>query len=416
MNQRQVFDYYSRSEVKENLLRVGKDREVVGVFRNGSFDRRPNVIASSGDIMAMVRSGVVEFHCSLERWSNVMAISSENYEKMRKGWDFILDIDCDSFELAKIATKTIISILKKNGVEHLSLKFTGGTGFHIGIPWESFPKNIGMERTVLLYPSLARKIILYLKQQMVDELIKNFRTQYTIKEIAKMIRKDTNQIVSGMEINPFEIIDIDPILISNRHLFRMPYSLNMKTFLVSIPIKPEKISDFQREEAAPENINFNMGFLDNPSPNEMEALIDKAIFWFSQKEEEELKKGRIKYEKRIPLELMPPCIKHILSGLSDGRKRSVFILINLLSTLKWKPEEIEELIFEWNKKNKPPLRDSYIKGQLRYFKRRGPMPPPNCVNEGYYLNFRVCKPDDICRGIKNPSTYPFRFLKKRKSS
>jgi DNA primase catalytic subunit len=416
MNAKQIFDYYSRQEVKDALLEVGKDREVVGVFKNGSFDKRPNTLASPGDIAAMVRSGVVEFHCSLERWSNPMGIASENYEKLRKGWDLILDVDCDSFELAKIATGVIAATLKRHGVENISIKFTGGTGFHLAVPWESFPEKVGMEKTSSLFPSLARKIILYLKQQMIEQLVKEFRTRYKISEIAEMVGKDANDIVSGMEINPFEIVDIDPVLISNRHLFRMPYSLNAKTFLVSLPIGLEKLGGFERELASPENIDFEGKFLESRKPNEMEPLIDKALFWYAQKEEEEkeVKRRIVRYEKKIPLEMMSPCIKHILSGLSDGRKRSVFILINLLSTLKWKPDEIEQLLFDWNKKNKPPLGGSYIRGQIRYARRRGSMPPPNCVNEGYYLNFKVCKPDNICSKIKNPATYPLRLLKRRK--
>jgi len=93
--------------------------------------------------------------------------------------------------------------------------------------------------------------------------------------------------------------------------------------------------------------------------------------------------------------------------LAEGRKRSVFILINFLSSMKWSYEEIERLILEWNRKNKPPLPESYIRGQLRYFKQKGKaLPPPNCLNEAYYLSFGVCKPDSTCRQIKNPASYP----------
>lgn len=416
MNSRQIFNYYSQQEVKDTLLAFGEGREVVGAFRNGSFDRRPNTLASRGDIAAMVRAGVVEFHCSLERWSNPMGIGSDNYEQLREGWDLILDVDCDSFELAKAATKVIASRLKRYGVENLTLKFTGGTGFHIAVPWESFPESVGSEKTSALYPKLARKVILYLKQQIISELVKEFRTRYTIKEIAGMVGKEANDICSGMEINPFEVVDIDPVLISQRHLFRMPYSLNSKSFLVSLPVRLDKLDGFEREQARPEHIDFEERFLGSYKPNEMEPLIEKALFWYSQKEaeERELKRKEVKYEKKVSLELMPPCIKHILSGLSDGKKRSVFILINLLSTLKWNPEEIEQLLFDWNKKNKPPLGASYIRGQLRYAQRRGSIPPPNCVNEGYYLNFKVCRPDNICSKIKNPATYPSRLLKKGK--
>jgi DNA primase large subunit len=31
--------------------------------------------------------------------------------------------------------------------------------------------------------------------------------------------------------------------------------------------------------------------------------------------------------------------------------------------------------------------------------------PPNCDNEGYYINIGVCKPDNLCKKIKNPVQY-----------
>ncbi|MCK4714138.1 MAG: hypothetical protein KAT35_01065, partial [Candidatus Aenigmarchaeota archaeon] len=67
-----ILEYYSRQDVQDALLQLGKDREVIGVFRNGGFGSRPNVILYPQDIVAMARSGVAEFHSSLERWSNPM--------------------------------------------------------------------------------------------------------------------------------------------------------------------------------------------------------------------------------------------------------------------------------------------------------------------------------------------------------
>jgi hypothetical protein len=54
--------------------------------------------------------------------------------------------------------------------------------------------------------------------------------------------------------DPFKILSIDSILISSRHLFRMPYSINEKSYLVSLPIDPNKIMDFKKEMANPENL------------------------------------------------------------------------------------------------------------------------------------------------------------------
>ncbi|MBW3021022.1 hypothetical protein KY334_07035, partial [Candidatus Woesearchaeota archaeon] len=52
-----------------------------------------------------------------------------------------------------------------------------------------------------------------------------------------------------------------------------------------------------------------------------------------------------------------------------------------------------------------PLRDTYIKTQLSYYKSRGGKLPPNCESEAYYKGILVCNPDDLCKRIKNPISY-----------
>ena len=108
----------------------------------------------------------------------------------------------------------------------------------------------------------------------------------------------------------------------------------------------------------------------------------------------------------------------ILNGLKDGRKRSLFILINFLTSVGWDYEKIEKLLWEWNKRNEEPLREVYILGQLRYHKQqRKKILPPNCSNTMYYKDFQVCLPDNLCSKIKNPVNYSIRktrYLNKEK--
>ena len=113
----------------------------------------------------------------------------------------------------------------------------------------------------------------------------------------------------------------------------------------------------------------------------------------------------IKIESAIKEEFFPPCIKKLLEGIVDGRKRGVFILINFLGKIGWEKKEIEQYLLKWNKeKNTEPLRENYITGQLRYFKP-GEKLPPNCSNEGYYKGMGICLPDNLCKKIKNPVNY-----------
>ena len=67
---------------------------------------------------------------------------------------------------------------------------------------------------------------------------------------------------------------------------------------------------------------------------------------------------------------------------------------------------VEDYLDKWNKRNPDPLRDVYIKGQLRYHKQQKKnAPPPNCDNKAYMKDMRVCLPDEFCPRVKNPASY-----------
>ncbi len=420
LDMRSVQDYYSRDDIQKAILDLAKNREIAGVFKTGSFGNRPNVLVYPNDIIEMVKTGIIEFHSSLERWSNPMALRSDNYNELRIGWDLILDIDCKEFEHARLGSMVICKALEKHSIKNYSLKYTGGKGFHIGIPWESIPNIIDYKKAVQLFPDVARHMGLYLKSYTKDKLGDAFLKKYKPEELAKQTGKPLGKILDEDNIDPFQIIDIDPVLISSRHLFRMPYSINRKTGLVSVPIRPEDLSRFRKDDAHPDMVKVEQKFLEKWKVGEANILVAEAVDWWARKQIAERKsfERKVRITKAIPQELFPPCVQNVREGLADGRKRSVFILINFLSTLKWKREDMENLILDWNKKNKPPLPENYIRGQLRWHKNRGKIIlPPNCLNEGFYQSFGACKPDNFCgkdRSVKNPVNYPFRKMDRKR--
>jgi len=421
MNAREIYGYYGREDVQKALLRVCEKREVVGVFKDGAFSTRPNTLVYAQDILALVRGGAVAFHGSLERWANPMAVGGEGYESGRIGWDLILDIDCGQTEHGKVAAAVFIDALKKHGIKNAFVKFTGGTGFHIGVPWESFPQTVDYRSTKEQYPELARKIVQYLKHFAASDLEKAFLKRWSVEELAEQRGKPVGSIMTHDGIDPFQITNVDPVLISPRHLFRLPFSLHEKSHLVSLPIRPENLKDFVKEDALPEKIKFGAGFLDKHESEEASALVMEAVDWWAKQKRrrESRAKREANLQSAVPIELAPPCVKGILSGLADGRKRSLFILINYLSSLKWDWGAIEDILTKWNEKNKPPLAESYVRGQVRWHRnRKKPLPPPNCDNEGYYASFGVCQPDDVCGGqkktVKNPINYALKKLRPRK--
>jgi len=62
-----VWNYYSRESILKAIVEVAKDREVVSVFRDGRFGKRPNILQYPQDVVQEVAEGTIAFHGSLER-------------------------------------------------------------------------------------------------------------------------------------------------------------------------------------------------------------------------------------------------------------------------------------------------------------------------------------------------------------
>lgn len=417
-----AWDYYSRKDVQDALLKVAKDREVVGVFSNGNFGKRPNVLIYPNDIIESVKQGVVSFHGSVERWSNPMALESgmikQEFDKIRKGWDLIIDPDCPDFELAKLATKLIIKALEDHGVRNYSLKYTGGNSFHIGIPFELFPEKVNFTETRILYPDLPRKILEYLKDYIRESLKEEILSLDNPLSIARRVGKSITEIMDKDGLDPSKVVQIDSMLVNPRHMFRLPYSLHEKSLLVSLPIRLSQLDKLKKEDSFPSKVKVDVEFLSRGFKlKEASTLVVEAMDWGEKHKIPEVRveyKGPKRAIRYIPEKYFPPCISKILLGLPDGRKRSVFILANFLRNMGWDWDKVEDKLIEWNKKNMPPLPQNYIRSQLRWHKReKRNLLPPNCDNEAFYRNMGVCMPDELCKNMKNPINYPFRKMKRK---
>jgi len=194
-------------------------------------------------------------------------------------------------------------------------------------------------------------------------------------------------------------------------MFRAPYSLNEKTWFVSVPLTKQELENFNIELAKPEKIRIEEFLKTGEKDEAAGLLIDAMDFAAKNKKEPEQKKQRIIIAGKIPETSFPPCIKNALNGLSDGRKRSIFILTNFLRLMNWSQEEIENKINEWNEKNKGPLPKSIINSALRW-NMTNQRTTPNCNGNGkgsLYYDF-ICTPDETCRKIKNPVSYSFKKI------
>lgn len=427
-----ILNHYKRVDIQRAILACALGREIAVRFNDKGFGKRPDVLTYPSDVLELAKQGASSFHASEELWHNPLQLSLDmkkmDVDRLRKGWDLLIDIDCKFVDYSKIAADILIKAIKHHGVSSVSCKFSGGSGFHIGIPFEAFPEKVHDKETRLWFPDGPRAIALYL----VDKLRKPLQ-QELLKEGVEAIMEKTGlaytEIVSRNSFDPFSFIKIDTLLISSRHLFRMPYSFNEKSGLVSVPLNPEKVMEFRKEVASWRNVRVSKHeFLSRTSVQSHDAknlLVQACDYASNLAAQQEEQKGITNkkfmsedVQEAIPEQFFPPCIQAILRGLKDGKKRSVFVLINFLKSAGWEYDSIEKRLLEWNKVNPEPLREVTIVGQLRYHKSQGKKVfPPNCDNAMYYKDLGVCCPSEICQRFKNPVNFAkaqVRYLHKPK--
>lgn len=408
----QILKYYSRPDIQKEILRIAKNREVVGSLENGAYLKRPDSLIYPKDIEERVKRGVVSFHCSTERWDQPMQLSvalrKEEMNSLRSGFDLILDIDSKTkLEHASITAQVVCEFLKDLGIEP-TVKFSGSRGFHIGVSYEAFPQKVDFNLTSSRYPEIPQILSEYIRNEINDKLLeKLIEFEGGVASLVKHLPKIS-------QLSPYEFVDIEKNW-GNRHLFRMPYSLHTKFWLASLPIKITDLKNFNKDMAKPETVKTNTKFLVNKEGEGTELFL-RALDWKAKQPKEDIveKEKRIRKapETPIPEDFFPPCIKLILEGLDDGKKRSLFTLSTFLARMNWKEEDIQKALKEWNDKNPVPLSDRFIKTQLKWhFRQKRELVPANCFSDLFYVSLGVCKPDRFCS--KNPVNYPYKKMKRR---
>ena len=482
--------YYSRKDVLDAIYKFSQNREISPRYFEG-FGKRPDSFQYPSDIIEFVKLGATSFHCSEELWNDPLQLSTElsqeQLNELRSGWDLIIDIDCPWIDISKKAAQAIIGSLKLHKIENINVKFSGSKGFHIIIPWNSFPEEIDGIKTKNMFPEWPRAIIGYLKEisrprlaelakdidftesknlmgieckecyntatesyqitlrcekckspyietfTLTSENYKEKRCPHcgpALKEVNKELFYVCNTCHTNSLKNPdnfskvpsknlFKALGLDFLLVSPRHLFRMPYSLHEKTSLASIVLDKNKIAQFDIKDADPLNVKI-IEYLPNPKKDEAKQLLLQAIDW--QKSQDlkqeaykakysdgfQAQKGKKEFEKitltDLREEYFPPVILKILMGMEDGKKRALFILLNFFRSLGQSMEDVEKRINEWNKLNKPPLKKGYIDAQLIWHSRNKIVLPPNFDNP-IYKEIGVYDSDELSQRTKNPVSY-----------
>jgi len=407
----QIVRFYARPEIQKEIVKIAKGREVAGRMIDDRFLKRPDMIQYPGDVAERVKQGYASFHCSVERWSNPMALGPElrpaDLDELRSGWDLIIDLDAQSkLEYARTTAVCIVDFFKEFGITP-TVKFSGRRGFHIAVAKEAFPEEVNFSFLSKRYPDITRTIIRFIKEKIkdrvLDELVKQ---EGGAAALLKTMEKS--------KLDPYVFVDVEESW-GNRHLFRMPYSLHMGTGKASVPIRLFKLKAFEPEQASIDKIKI-LPYLENKKGEATELLL-QALDWDAKvsKKEVEVKVVRKRRVKTaIPEGFFPPCMRSLLAGIENGKKRSIFSLITFLKSVNWNQEKIEQTVKDWNIKNGEKgdeLTNRYVESQLRWHERQQrEILPANCESEMFWHSTtpKLCQPDIICKNVKNPVNYAFK--------
>ena len=350
--------YYKREDIQKALVEEAKDLEI-GIRFNESFGKRPDVLLHNADVFELAKQGATSFHSSEERWRNPLqldpSLKRHELDGLRIGWDLILDIDCGIFEYSREAADLVVKALKFHKIKSVSCKFSGNKGFHIGVPFEAFPEKVRSEATSKMFPEAPKRIAAYIKEMIKKPLGERIEKLDDFNTVLEKTGKNSAEITyyddkNQRRLNAEPFLEIDTILLASRHLYRMCYSLHEKSGLASVPVDPDKVLEFRKEFALPNKVTVSkFRFLDSSNSEKEEAQrLFREAYDFTTKNESLVDEKSIWGKEleipteALPEELFPPCIKLILNGIEDGKKRALFILINYFSSIGWSYEMIEE--------------------------------------------------------------------------
>ncbi len=240
--------YYLRKEIQQAMYDFCKHRETVANFNNDFFAKRPDCFDYKTDILNAAKKGATSFHCSEEIWEDPLKINTnmtpEQYNEIKIGWDFLIDIDSKFLDYSKIAAKLLLKTLEAHGIKNYGIKFSGSKGFHIIVPFKSFPEEMYGQKTKDNFPEWPRAIAGYIFDQirkpMNDEILKltdreklKEKGELTSQHICPNCGKPTKEKIIGIYKCPnFKCRSVVKSMKSNRKQMLCP-SCNDKMDRVS---------------------------------------------------------------------------------------------------------------------------------------------------------------------------------------
>jgi len=227
--------YYQNQEVLFEIVKILRGRETIFMghkypirclkihnihFLNENFehfkffDELHNIYYSVAYLDEMPM-----FSFNPEKRNEQMKYFTKDFKKYVKGFDLVLDFDVNKddkgeFDLSLVYedTKIIFDLMNEYKLP-FSIKFSGKKGFHIVIPWNYIPESA--TDVLKLSPLIAGNLIKYC----------NLET-------------------------------LDASIYDRRRMFKCPYSLDINTGLVALPLHDFQFNNFNKEICKPDNIDI----------------------------------------------------------------------------------------------------------------------------------------------------------------
>lgn len=397
--------WYGREDVQGGILRsCGEEREVAGRYHSGGFGKRPDMLMYPADVHVMARGGMTSFHFSVERWNKPTMLrpgmSDAEQATIRTGFDVVVELDpgdIGNFGHCTKAAIVFVNILRESGLGDPRVKFSGNKGWHVPVPWEWFPPTFGGVPTAHLFPKVSRYVLTVLAERARPRLDEAFSRTLPPEEYDAVGR------------DPFRVVEVDMNLSHRRHLIRAPYSLHEATGLVSVPVPADGILGFQKADARPTTVRVNPSWSFWAVP-EAERSLGAGILREAVALMEADKGARVAYSNKFAAHGLnlgeafdPPCVRFVLRGMEDGRKRCAFLLMSYWRCLGRPWGEVVAMAQAWNVRNRPSLKKSELRRMVEYLKEN-PYTMPNC-DHPIYTAVGVCQKDATCKCVKNPLSY-----------
>ena len=365
-NTQNELEWYKRSDVLQALLAQLVNREV-WVSAENYVSPRPRAAKGDSDLLnLMPTGGICSVYASIESFSNPLLLATEKVESLRVGWDFVLDVDSSlGLGEAKRCTKAILGLLRNYDVHSVRVKFSGRRGFHVLMDGEAFDCFASRSEFLGAYPIVPLQVARF--------------------------------IVASLRPNDRRGVEIDAAIYTPRHLIRIAYSLHHKSGLVSLPLAPDAIEQFNLEATKPvQNVDVDWDWL-KPKARPMEAskLLDYVAKWLQRGKPN--RRGLKVLTRRLHKAFSrsarnPPCVQTLLKEgfsrrLEGHRNRVLFAVLTGIRRLNFAitPGELEEL----NMRSERPLPERELQYQISYHMRRPHAYPFRCE---IMQSARLCPP------------------------